>query len=274
MKDFNNKVVVITGAGSGIGRALAMEFDKLGARLALNDYNESTLLETTELLSSDSVYYDVFDVSHRKSVFDFAEKVISRYGVVDVVINNAGIAMNGEGFESIDLDKFERVMRVNFNGALYGSRAFIPYLLKRPEASLVNIASVYGLTGIAWGEAYVASKFAVNGLTQSLSQTYKETHLSVHCVYPGGIKTNITKNSIDYTKEADVFDELFLIHTPEFAAKTIIKGLRKDKKRIIIGYDGKMIEYLSRLAPVKGCNLINNKMKPARDAYKKTIQAK
>ncbi len=274
MKDFNNKVVVITGAGSGIGRALAMEFDKLGARLALNDYNESTLLKTTELLSSDSVYYDVFDVSHRKSVFDFAEKVISRYGVVDVVINNAGIAMNGEGFESIDLDKFERVMRVNFNGALYGSRAFIPYLLKRQEASLVNIASVYGLTGIAWGEAYVASKFAVNGLTQSLSQTYKETHLSVHCVYPGGIKTNITKNSIDYTKEADVFDELFLIHTPEFAAKTIIKGLRKDKKRIIIGYDGKMIEYLSRLAPVKGCNLINNKMKPARDAYKKTIQAK
>ncbi len=274
MKDFNNKVVVITGAGSGIGRALAIEFSKLGAQLALNDYNQKALLETVEFLNNDSVFYDVFDVSNRNSVFGFAEKVTSRYDVVDVVVNNAGIAMNGEGFEEIDLDKFERVMQVNFNGALYGSRAFIPYLLKRPEASLVNIASVYGLTGIAWGEAYVASKFAVNGLTQSLSQTYKETNLSVHCVYPGGIKTNITKNSIDYTKEADVFDELFLIHTPEFAAKTIVKGIRKNKKRIIIGYDGKMIEYLSRLAPVRGCNLVNNKLKPARDAYKKTMQAK
>ena len=268
MKNFKNKVIVITGAGSGIGRALAIEFNKLGANLALNDFNKNTLLETIELLNNKNVFYDVFDVSNRLAVFQFAEKVVSHYNVVDVVINNAGIAMNGEGFQDIDLDKFERVMHVNFNGVLYGSRAFLPYLVKRPNASLVNISSVYGLTGIAWGEAYVASKFAVNGLTQSLMQTFKDTNLSVHCVYPGGIKTNITKNSIDYTEEADLFDELFLIHTPEYAAKTIIKGVKKNKKRIIIGNDGRLIEYLSRAAPVVGCNLINNKLKPLRDEYK------
>ena len=268
MKDLKNKVVVITGAGSGIGRALAIEFDKLGANLALNDFNKNTLLETIELLNNKNIFYDVFDVSDRLAVFEFAEKVNSHYDAVDVVINNAGIAMNGEGFEDIDLDKFERVMQVNFNGVLYGSRAFLPYLLKRPSAALVNTSSVYGLTGIAWGEAYVASKFAVNGLTQSLMQTYRDTNLSVHCVYPGGIKTNITKNSIDYTKEADKFDEKFLIHTPEYAAKTIIKGIKKNKKRIIIGYDGKTIEYLARIAPVLGCNLVNNKLKPLRDEYK------
>ncbi len=272
MKDFKNKVVVITGAGSGIGRALAIEFNKLGANLALNDFNKNTLLETIELLNNKNIFYDVFDVSKRSDVFEFAEKVISHYNVVDIVINNAGIAMNGEGFQDIDLDEFEQVMQVNFNGVLYGSRAFLPHLLKRPDASLVNTSSVYGLTGIAWGEAYVASKFAVNGLTQSLIQTYRNTNLSVHCVYPGGIKTNITKNSIGYTKEADKFDELFLIHTPEYAAKTIIKGIKKNKKRIIIGYDGKTIEYLARIAPIIGCNLINNKLKPLRDGYKNRIK--
>ena len=268
MKNFKDKITVITGAGSGIGRALAIKFKEEGAKLALNDYNGESLLETIKLLGDYPVFYDIFDVSDRDAVFRFSEKVMAHYGTVDIVINNAGVALNADSFETIDLDKFERVMDVNFKGVLYGCRAFVPYLLKRPSAVLVNISSVYGLTGIANGESYVASKFAVNGLTQSLMQCYKKTNLSVHCVYPGGIKTNITKNAIDYDERADLFDTV-LIHTPEYAAKTIIKGIKNNRKRILIGHDARAIEYLSRIAPVLGCSIINKKLEPLRIAYKK-----
>jgi len=271
MNNFKDKIIVITGAGSGIGRALAIKFADLGAKLALNDFNKITLKETISLLKKEekTIFYSDFDVSDRASFFKFSKDVVAYFGAVDVVINNAGLAMNGTDFETSDLDIFDRIMDVNFTGVLNGSRAFIPYLLKRPKAVLVNISSVYGLTGIAMGEAYVASKFAVNGLTQSLMQVYKKTNLSVHCVYPGGIQTNITKNSLNYDqKAAELFDTV-LIHTPEYAAKTIIKGIKKRTKRILIGNDARTVEYLSRIAPVFGCGLINKKLEPLRVEYKK-----
>ena len=275
MKNFKDKVTVITGAGSGIGRALAIEFKKRGAKLALNDYNENTLLETVDILkgNKNDIYHSAFDVSDKKAMFAFSENIMGHFNAVDIVINNAGVGMGGCEFHEIDLDKFERVMDINFRGVLYGSRAFIPHLLKRPEAVLVNISSVYGLTGIVLGEAYVSSKFAVNGLTQSLIQAYKKTNLSVHCVYPGGIKTNITKNSIDYEKRDELFNR-FLIHAPKYAADTIIKGIKKKKPRILIGYDARAIEYLSRLAPVFGSFLINKHIEPTRRDYEKRAHEK
>ena len=143
MKNFREKVTVITGAGSGIGRALAMKFKEEGAKLALNDFNKEALLETVELLGDNQIFYDIFDVSDRSAVFRFSEKVIEYFGTVDVVINNAGVALNTDSFETIDLDKFERVMDVNFKGVLYGCRAFVPHLLNRPSAVLVNISTFF-----------------------------------------------------------------------------------------------------------------------------------
>jgi Short-chain alcohol dehydrogenase of unknown specificity len=174
MKTFNQKVVVITGAGSGIGRALAVAFAKNGAKLALNDFNAETLSETSELVKQENaeVFQSSFDVSSRNAMANFAEEVVKHYGYVDVVINNAGIGLGNYFLHEVDLNLFERVMNINFYGVLYGSHFFIPHLLQRPEAALVNISSVFGLTGIAKTGAYCASKFAVQGLTQCLWNEY------------------------------------------------------------------------------------------------------
>ena len=200
MKVFKDKVIVITGAGSGIGRALALALAKQGAKLALNDYKKDTLQETLDLLklSPDRIFSLDFDVSDKTEMFAFAEAVIAYFGQVDVMINNAGAALGDYRFDEIDLDMFERMMAINFNGVLYGSRAFLPYLKKQPEAALVNISSIFGLAGIALNSPYCASKFAVHGLTQSIAQEYADTNLTVHSIHPGGINTNISRNAIDY----------------------------------------------------------------------------
>ena len=269
MKIFKDKVIVITGAGSGIGRALAQKFQSLGTKLALNDYNEKTLSETIELLAlpSHQVYYATVDVSDREAMFNFADDVMNHFSAVDVVVNNAGLSIGGVDFVNVDLDKFERVIDVNFKGVLYGSRAFLPYLEQRPEAALVNISSVYGFTGISMLEAYVSSKFAVNGLTQALIHTYRNTPLRIHSVHPGGIKTNITRNALDYQEKDELFDKLLTL-SPAYAAEVIIKGIKKKKSRILIGKEAYLLDFLTRLAPIRGAALVNKYMDPLRKAYK------
>lgn len=259
MKDFNNKVIVITGAGSGIGRALAVAFAAAGAKLALNDFNPVTLKETAQLLNiaGDKLLLEAFDVSNREAIFSFATSVVQHFGVVDMLINNAGIGIGDYPFEESNLDLFEKVMHVNFNGVLYGSKAFIPYLKQRPEAALVNISSVFGLTGIAYSAAYCASKFAVYGLNQCLIQEYKNTNLTVHSVHPGGINTNIAKNAIDYNETHDAFHKEFLKLSPDYAAKVIIAGIKKKKNRILIGAEAKRLDLAVRFAPIGGGRVIN-----------------
>ena len=260
MKTFKNKVVVITGAGSGIGRALAQSFAKEGARLALNDYNSDSLAETAQMLKSSqaSIFQSAFDVSDKAAMFDFAEQVIAEFGQVDIMINNAGVALGDYAFDQIDLDMFERVMDVNFNGVLYGSKAFIPYLLKRQEAALVNVSSIFGLAGIAMSSAYCSSKFAVHGLTQSLIQEHQKSVLTVHSVHPGGIDTNITRNAIDYKEIHEKFHKEFLKRSPISAAQTIIKGIRKRRTRILIGGEAHQLDVMVRILPVLGVKLVNN----------------
>lgn len=258
MKEFKNKVVVITGAGSGIGRALALAFAKEGARLGLNEFNPSTLDETVALIGNGSEVFPVaFDVSDKDAMFIFAKSVKERFGQIDVMINNAGISIGEYSLHQMDMALFERVMDVNFYGMLYGSQAFIPYLLEQPEAALLNVSSVFGLTGIINSSAYCASKFAVYGLNQSLIQEHKNSTLTIHSVHPGGIKTNIAKNAVDYNEVHEAFHQQFLKLSPEYAASVIIAGIRKKKKRILIGTEAHLLDFLVRLFPVLGSNIIN-----------------
>ncbi len=268
MKQFKNKVVVISGAGSGIGRALAVAFAKQGAKLALNDLKPIALNVTAALVKKEGaqVFETSFDVSNKESVAKFAEEVAKHYGQTDVVINNAGIGLGDYLVHEVDLNLFERVMNINFYGVLYGSHYFIPHLLKQPESSLVNISSVFGLTGIGRSGAYCASKFAVHGLNQCLWNEYADTNLTVHSVHPGGINTNITQNSLDYqsvsdTKLHDAFQKEFLKLSPDYAAQTIINGIRKKKRKILIGAEAHQLDLATRIAPFWGNRAVNKIIK-------------
>lgn len=272
MKDFKNKVVVITGAGSGIGRALAVAWAAQGAKLALNDYNAAALQQTiAQLPPPTDVFESVFDVSHRERMEQFAEAVIHRFGRVDVVVNNAGIGLGDYPFAEIDLNHFEQVMDINFYGVLYGSRAFVPHLLKQPEAALVNISSVFGLTGIALSSAYCASKFAVHGLNQSLQQEYVNSPLTVYSVHPGGINTNIAKNSIDYKETHDAFHKQFLKLSPDYAAQVILQGIQKGRQKILIGSEAHQLDFVTRLFPRWGGRLINKIIQHQVEAVRKKL---
>ena len=265
MKNFKNKTIVITGAGSGIGRELAKQFAKEGARLALNDYNKTTLQETADLLqlSDENILVSDFDVASLTDMQAFSKAVIEKFSKVNIVINNAGLGSGpyhvGEG----QIETFRRVMDINFYGVLYGCEVFMPSLLAAEEAALVNVSSVFGLTGVANKSPYVASKFAVNGFTQCLIQEfYDNKNFSIHCVHPAGIKTNIVKNSIDYQSGASTMEQNLTV-TATNAARTIIDGIKRKKPRILIGRSAYLLDKVTRIHPTLGSRMVNQKIKKA-----------
>lgn len=255
MKSFTNKVVVITGAGSGIGRSLARQFAELGARLALNDRSADALEETTEQCRQlgATVHQSAFDVGEREVMYQFSQTVADQYGQIDVMINNAGIALMQRKIESTPYEEFERIVRINMWGVIYGSKAFIPHLKERPEAALVNVSSIFSTFAYPNQGPYVATKFAVRGLTECLRQELANSKVSVHCVMPGGIATNIISNiETDHTAARDKFAGVFQKMagtTAEEAASVIIKGIRRGKKRILIGRDARLADRIVRLLP-------------------------
>jgi NAD(P)-dependent dehydrogenase (short-subunit alcohol dehydrogenase family) len=250
MKSFESKVVVVTGAGSGIGRALALHFAALGAKLALNDFNEKSLRETVELLpNTTESMYAAFDVSVRESVFGFAENVIAHYGQVDVVINNAGVAIAGFRTDAVSIEDYKWIVGINMWGMMYGSLAFLPHLRKRPEAALVNVSSIFGLHGIPGQAPYVTTKFAIRGFTESLALEERAHHTSVvvSSVHPGGIKTNIARaaKGAEIDPESIAKFEQNFRTTPERAAQIIIRGIRRKKSRILVGADAHLFHYVA-----------------------------
>jgi butyryl-CoA dehydrogenase len=277
MKDFKNKIVAITGAGSGIGRALSMEFGKLGAKLALVDYNPAGLEETVSLLREKGVveiYTEVFDVSDRKAFFDFADKVKSKWGNAHVIINNAGTSGSFRPAYVTPVEIYRRVMDVNFFGVLNGTQAFLPQLVENNEGAVVNISSVMGLFGPPNSSDYAASKFAVRGFTEALSVEFHKSPISIHCVHPGGIKTNIN-DSVMTDAPREGFDSKFLVTPPEKLARRIIKGIRKKELRIIYGNESTLAWFGSTFLPRKIQNtVIWNKFKGAFDYgdYKRFIK--
>ncbi|MFP1681085.1 SDR family NAD(P)-dependent oxidoreductase [Alloalcanivorax sp. C16-1] len=261
MKQFNDKVAVVTGAGSGIGRALAHQLAGAGARLALSDINEAGLRDTARDLGlgEDRLITEAFDVADRDAVYAFADRVAGHFGAVHLVINNAGVAL-GATVEDMSYDDFEWLMGINFWGVVYGTKAFLPHLKRAGEGHIVNISSVFGLIGVPTQSAYNAAKFAVRGFTESLRQELEIEGGRVSCtsVHPGGIKTNIARNARmadgmeritgDPEKARRDFEKMFRT-TPEEAARTILKGVRGNKRRVLIGSDARAIDSMQRLMP-------------------------
>ncbi len=267
MKTFKDKVVVVTGVGSGIGRALAKHFDTLGAKLALNDYDKASLEDTVSSLSQDP-YREQFDVADKDAFYQFAENVYNHFGKVDCMINNAGVALSAVSTEELKYSDFDWIMGINFWGMVYGTKAFLPYIKEQPEGSVTNVSSIFGITGIAYQTAYCTTKFAIRGFTESLRmEMHNEApHVVISSVHPGGIKTNIARSSKtaegqdeaqqeEFDKMMEEIDKAF-ITSPEKAAETIINGILKKKERILIGPDAKRADRIVRLFPTKYTDII------------------
>lgn len=256
MRTFDGKVVVITGAGSGIGRALALDLASRGAVLALSDKDEVGLMGTAEQClarHAREVRTDKVDVTDREAVAAYAAAVASELGRVDAVFNNAGVAVHGD-FEEMDYEDFSWVIDVNLWGVVHGSKEFLPHLVASGDGHLVNISSLFGLMGMPGQSAYNASKFAVRGFTEALrTEMLVNRHpVQVTSVHPGGIRTSIARNarttrSHDPATVADFFDRRLARMSPERAAQVILAGVLANRPRIVVGADAKVLDVLVRL---------------------------
>ncbi|MEZ5374547.1 MAG: SDR family NAD(P)-dependent oxidoreductase [Microthrixaceae bacterium] len=259
MKNFNGRVVAITGAGSGIGRALAENLSGRGAHLALSDVDEAGLAETVARCSTTGVTVTsrAVDVADRDAVDAWAEGAVADHGKVNVIVNNAGVAL-GATVESMSYDDFEWLMNINFWGVVHGTKAFLPHLKASGEGHVVNISSVFGLVSIPSQSAYNAAKFAVRGFTDALriELEIEPCGVSSTTIHPGGIATNIAKNArVDDSMEeltgsaedAQRDVDRFLRTTPEKAASQIVKAVERNRRRALIGPDAVAFDVVSRL---------------------------
>lgn len=258
-------VVALTGAGSGIGRALAVELAHHGYALALADRNEIALNETAAMLAGyTKVTTHLLDVSRRDDVDAFARSVLREHGRVDVAINNAGVALAGDVAE-LEIEEIAWLMDINFWGTVYGTKAFLPAMQRMGEGSIVNLSSVFGLFGPPGNSAYAASKFAVRGFSESLRAEVRDRGIHVLTVHPGGIKTNIARatriavhaDQAFNRERARAFEENFLKETPERAAKAIVRGIVTKRDRVLIGVDAIQIDAITRILGPLGATVLN-----------------
>ena len=256
MKTLQDKVVVITGAGSGIGRATAMRCAGLGARLALSDIDAAGLAETAGRCAG-SVHATKVDVGARDEIYAWAERVNRDVGPADVLVNNAGVSLSQTIAEMRDED-FEWLMNINFWGVTHGTKAFLPQLLSRPEAHVVNLSSVFGIIAVPTQAAYNASKFAVRGYTEALRQELRATKVRVTCVHPGGIKTNIVKNGRHFADPSGKVADLDTMArdfereartTADEAGRQIVDAVLRERPRLLIGLDAVIIDRMQRMFP-------------------------
>lgn len=258
MKSLRGQTAVITGAASGIGRALAVALAREGCELAIADVDPEGLSVTAGLVEKAGVAVITgrVDVAAAEEVRRFAGQVIEKFGRADILINNAGIVQFAV-VDEVNREGFRRVMDVNFWGVYNGVTAFLPYLRRQASASIVNISSVFGLWAIPTQAAYNCSKFAVRALSEALAQELAGSGITVSCVYPGGIKTNIARNArfqqaYGPLKDKEAFTKLFekmALTTPEKAAAVIVEGITARRARILIGPDARVVDLLQRIFP-------------------------
>lgn len=257
-------VAVVTGASSGIGRALAKQLDAEGYSLVLCDVNEPGLRETQGLLGRGSQRITL-DVSKRTEVEAMAAEVIARHGRIDLVINNAGVSLYGSIAE-VTLEDFEWLFGINFWGVVYGTKAFLPKMLEQRSGTIVNLSSVFGMIAFPNQGTYNASKFAVRGFTEALWCELEGTGVTAVSVHPGGIKTNIARGTRvragAQAKERVIDDfERAATTTPEKAAEIILRGVYDKKRRVMVGLDAQVIQLMSRLLPESYPSLVRAAMK-------------
>ncbi len=256
MKTLADKVIVITGAGSGIGRALALRGAAAGARLAISDVDEAGLAETADqarAAGAKEVVSMRLDVSDRDAFGAYAALTAEHFGRVDAVVNNAGVALAGN-FEEMEYDEIEWIVDVNYWGVVHGSKEFLPHLIASGDGHLVNISSLFGLISVPGQSAYNATKYAVRGMTEAIREEMLVAGhpVAVSVVHPGGIKTAIARNSRvtrseDQAATAKFFDEKLAKMTPERAAEIILDGMLASKPRIIVGMDAHALFTLSKV---------------------------
>ena len=255
---FRNKLCVVTGAASGIGRALAVKLAAEGAALALSDVNEEGLEETRRLIDaapSNRIRFDKLDVADPDAITLYAAAIEESLGDANYVFNVAGLTRVGS-FEASPLSAFEKIMDVNFWGVVRMSKAFLPQLL-RSKGGLINISSLFGLIGYAGQTHYCASKFAVRGFNETLAQELEAKGVSVTSVHPGGVATDIARNAAldalpEGLEDRSDFEQRFenaAITSANRAAKLILRGVAKNKRRVVVGRDAKIVSFIQRLFP-------------------------
>jgi NADP-dependent 3-hydroxy acid dehydrogenase YdfG len=253
-----NRVAVITGAGSGIGRATALALAKRGCHLALADIDPTGLKETAWMLSTLGVRITthVLDVADRAAVRAFPALVHDAHKRVDLLVNNAGVALGGS-FEQVDEDDFDWLMDINFNGVVRMTRAFLPLLRASEEARIVNVSSIYGIVSPPGQAAYSASKFAVRGFSNALRHELEGSTVAVSVVHPGGVATAIAKNARvppgappEEIARGRKLSEKLLRLAPETAGEIIVRGIERRQARILVGNDARFVSLLERLSPV------------------------
>lgn len=262
MKNLKGKVAVVTGTGSGIGKATAILLAKEGCDVAISDINKKELEDTRQTIEAlgTKVHARVLDVADKKAFHDYANDVAEYFGKVNLIINNAGVAVSAT-LEETSYEDFEWLMNINFWGMVYGTKAFMPHLKKAGEGHIVNISSIFGFMAPAGTGAYNSSKFAIRGFNETLRMELdiEDCGVSLSSVHPGGIRTNIARDArmdektlsdMGMTKEeaASRFAQITLT-TPDKAALTIVNGIKKNKMRILIGPDAVAVDWMTRLMP-------------------------
>ncbi|MEM0997050.1 MAG: SDR family oxidoreductase [Bacteroidota bacterium] len=255
------KTIAVTGAASGIGRALAVELAGQCQGLALCDINAERLAETAELVRNAGavVLTQRVDTADRAQVEAFARASLAHFGAVDGIVNNAGVALGRASVLDVPMEALEWIVGINLWGMIYGTKAFLPHLITRPEAAVVNISSLFGLMGVPEQAGYCTTKFAIRGFNESLRMELRYAHpqVKVVSVHPGGIATRIARDARRVTEmdqqvyAADIanFDR-FLRMPPEKAARKIVRGVRRNRGRVLIGYDAKLMDIFIRLLPL------------------------
>ncbi len=260
MRNLEGKVAAVTGAASGIGRALGLALAAEGCEVALSDVDERGLDETHRLLQERGarVSQARVDVAHREAVFDWAEQVVQEHGAVHLIFNNAGVAL-AASVRNMTLAELEWLMAIDFWGVVYGTKAFLPHLERAGEGHIVNVSSVFGLIAFPGNGAYNAAKFAVRGFTEALSIELRaeRSPIVASSVHPGGIRTQIVRHARIGAQEGSDTDAEQLERefrraartSPEQAARIILEGVKRDRRRILVGRDAHLISGLQRLFP-------------------------
>ena len=246
---YRDKIIVVTGAASGMGASYAKQLAAAGARLALCDWHADKLAELAKTLNMapEDIYIEAFDVSQPNAMHAFAQACMAHFGAVDMVINNAGIEGSTRPVWATSVEDYQRVLGVNFFGVVNGTQAFLPYLVSRPWAALVNISSIFGIIGTPSNSDYCASKFAVRGFTEALMAELAEVHpqVQVHLVHPGGIATAITRSA-----NSQAFAKALLTTPADDIVRHVLSAVLANRKRIVYGNQAQKTYWGAKLLPL------------------------